>query len=129
MRLASQRVSRALLLFCAIALSVGGVMHAFAFRSASVTAANSTLPHFFVGAFKALWLSDSASSLMFAVLFGSVAMRPSWVRRPPLLMLAVAPIGFAAIIFSTMGSFFAGYLMLLAGAAALLGAGLHQQSE
>jgi len=45
-----------------------------------------------------------------------------------LLAPAALRAGAAAIIFSTMGSLFAGYLLLLAGAAALLGAGLHQQS-
>jgi hypothetical protein len=129
MKFSSQSASRALLAFCALVLASGGAMHALAFRGASSIADQSALPAFFVGAFKGLWLSDSASSLIFALLFAFIAMHPGWVRRPLLWLLSVAPIIFAAVIFSTMGSFFAGYLMLLSGGAALLGAGLHQKSR
>jgi hypothetical protein len=129
MRWSSQSASRALISFSALVLGGGGVLHAVAFRSASMTADQSTLPAFFVGAFKGLWLCDSASSFILAVVFVSIAARPDWAGKPLLLLLASGPIAFAAIIFATMGNFFAGYLMLTAGAAVLLGAGLHQHSR
>jgi hypothetical protein len=42
------------------------------------------------------------------------------------VLLALAPLAFATAIFATMGNFFAGHLMLLAGTAALIGGALHR---
>jgi hypothetical protein len=46
--------------------------------------------------------------------------------RSLVVLLALAPLAFATAIFATMGNFFAGHLMLLAGTAALIGGALHR---
>jgi hypothetical protein len=44
------------------------------------------------------------------------------------VLLALAPLAYATAIFATMGNFFAGHLMLLAGIAALIGGALHRDA-
>jgi hypothetical protein len=106
----------------ALLLSLGGVMHAMAFQNASTIADLSTLPPFFASAFKGLWLTDSVSSITLGLIFALVAARPRWTAGPVRLSLALLPIALAVVIFATMGNFLAGYMMLVAGAAALGGA-------
>jgi hypothetical protein len=92
------------------------------FSNASKIADLSTLPPFFASAFKGLWLTDSVSSITLGLIFALVAARPQWTAGPVRLFLALLPIALAVVIFATMGNFFAGYMMLVAGAAALGGA-------
>jgi hypothetical protein len=51
---------------------------------------------------------------------------PGMASRSLVVLLALAPLAFATAIFATMGNFFAGHLMLLAGTAALVGGALHR---
>ena len=115
---------RLLLAFSSLCLAAGGAVHALAFPKAATMAEHSTLPAFFSAAFKGLWLSNSAASVAFALAFGSIAAFPGMASRSLVVLLALAPLAFATAIFATMGNFFAGHLMLLAGAAALIGGAL-----
>jgi hypothetical protein len=117
--------SRLLLVLSALDLAGGAVIHAMAFRKASVVAAHSTLPAFFTAAFKGLWLCDSITSLGLALALGAIAVSPTIAARPLVIILALPPLGFAVALFATMGNFFPGYLMLLAGAATLAGGLMH----
>jgi hypothetical protein len=117
---------RLLLAFSSLCLAFGGAVHALAFPKAAIVADHSTLPAFFSAAFKGLWLSDSITSVALALAFGSIAAFPRMASRSLVVLLALAPIAFATAIFATMGNFFAGHLMLLAGTAALIGGALHR---
>lgn len=117
--------SRLLLGMSALDLAGGAVIHAMAFRKAAVIADHSTLPAFFAAAFKGLWLCDSITSIGLALALGAIAVSPAIAARPLVIILALPPLGFAAALFATMGNFFPGYLMLLAGAATLAGGVIH----
>jgi hypothetical protein len=119
-------VARLLLAFSSLCLASGGVVHALAFPKAATVAEHSALPAFFSAAFNGLWLNDSVASVALALAFGSIAAFPGMASRSLVLLLALAPLAFATAIFATMGNFFAGHLMLLAGTAALIGGALHR---
>jgi hypothetical protein len=118
-------VARLLLALAALTLAAGGTAHAIAFRGAVRAVDGSALPAFFAGAFKGLWLSDSATLFAQALTFALIVARPGLAARPLILILALAPLASAAMIYMTMGRFFAGHLLLLASVAALLGGALH----
>src|SRR5271168_1463167 len=122
MKRAKSLISRLLLTVSAALLASGGVAHALAYAKASAIAEHSTLPRFFSAAFKGLWLSDALSSMVLALIFGLIALRPAMATRPLIMLMAASPIAVAVAIFCTMGNFYAGYLLLLSGTAALLGA-------
>jgi hypothetical protein len=117
--------SRILLALTSLCLAAGGAVHALAFSKAATVAEHSNLPLFFSAAFKGLWLSDSATSIALALASGSIAAYPRLVSRPIVMLFALGPLSSAIAIFTTMGSFFAGYVMLFAGVAALVGGALH----
>jgi hypothetical protein len=122
MRRGSKSASKWLLVLSATILAIGGSLHGLAYRKASTVADHSTLPPFFQGALKGLWLSDSLSSLTLALALASIAANPRLAATPLVLLLAFIPLAMAAVLFLTMGNFFAAYLMLVAGAAAALSA-------
>ena len=119
---------RLLLAFSSLCLAAGGAVHALAFPKAATMAEHSTLPAFLSAAFKGLWLSNSAASVALALAFGSIAAFPGIASRSLVVLLALAPLAFATAIFATMGNFFAGHLMLLAGTLALIGGAIHHCS-
>lgn len=128
MSVAVRLAPRLLLVFTALCLAGGACVHALAYPKAARIAEHSALPAFFTAAFKGLWLIDSAASLVLAVAFGLVAAFPSTASRSVVVILALAPLGFAMALFATMGNFFPAYLMLVAGAAALIGGALHHRA-
>jgi len=128
MSVAMRLAPRLLLAFTALCLAGGACVHALAYPKAARIAEHSALPAFFTAAFKGLWLIDSAASLVLAIAFGSVAAFPGTASRSVVVLLALAPLGFAIVLFSTMGNFFPAYLMLVAGAAALIGGVLHHRA-
>jgi hypothetical protein len=118
---------RFLLAFSSLCLAAGGVIHALAFPKASTVADHSTLPPLFLAAFKALWLFDSINSVAFALVFGSIAAFPGMASGSLVMLLACAPLAVAVAVFATMGNFVPGYVMLVAGTAALIGGGLRRK--
>jgi hypothetical protein len=121
-------VSRCLLAVSALLLAGGGLAHALAYARASTVAEHSTMPKFFAAAFRGLWLGDALSSLALALVFAAVSLLPRLASKPLIMLIAVGPIAVAIAIFVTMGNFYAGYLTMLAGLAALSGAVLHQNA-
>src|SRR5271168_3109065 len=128
MKRAKSLISRLLLTVSAALLASGGLAHALAYAKASTVAEHSTLPRFFIAAFKGLWLSDALSSIVLALIFGAIALRPTVATKPLIMLIAASPIAVAVAIFWTMGNFYAGYLLLLSGTAALLGAVLNEDA-
>jgi hypothetical protein len=117
----SNTVSRLSLAVSALILAAGGIVHGLHFTNASNVVAHSDLKPFFATAFNALWLADSATSIVMAIVFAALAAQPGWATRPLVAILALVPIASAIVIYATMGAFFAGHEMLAAGAAALVG--------
>ncbi len=115
---------RILLAFSALCLAAGGVVHAMSFPKAAAVAEHSTLPPAFTGAFKALWLGDSINCVVLALAFSAIAVFPAMASRWAVMLLACAPLAVAAGVFATMGNFPPGYVMVVAGVAALIGGAL-----
>lgn len=115
---------RFLLAFSALCLAAGAAVHTLAFPKAAAVADHSTLPPLFAAAFKGLWLFDSINSAAFALAFGAIAVFPAMASRGLVMLLACAPLAVAVGVFATMGNFPPGYVMLVAGGAALIGGAL-----
>jgi len=96
---------------------VGAFVHAGAFKHASAAFAESNLRAFFGNSSKALWLGDSTTLFITALLCGLVALRPSAATKPVVMLLAFIPAATAILIYVFLGSFFAGHLLLVSGAA------------
>ena len=114
--------ARLLLLVAAALLLIGGVVHAAAFGGAASVLSTVSLPRFYAASFKGLWLSDSATLISLAVLFGFIAVRPGSVTRWVLVLAAAIPGATAALVYTFVGLFLPVY-MLVAAAVAVLAAG------
>lgn len=112
--------SRSLLGLSSAVLAGGAVIHALALPKAAVIATHSTLPAFFVAAFKGLWACDSITSAGFALALGAIASFPTIATRSLVIILALPLFGFTAALFATMGNFFPTYLNLAAATATLV---------
>lgn len=117
--------SRALFAFSALCLAAGGCLHALGFSKASGVVSQSNLAALFAAAFRGLWLSNSATMLGLALVFGFIALRPHAATKPLTILLGLVPLACAVTIYSMMGSFFGGHVFALAGAAAILGGALN----
>ena len=115
--------ARVLLLVAAALLLIGGVLHAAAFGGAVSVLSAVSMPPFYSGSFKGLWLIDSATLVCLAILFGFIAVRPGSVTRWVLVLAALIPAATAALIYTFVGPFFPVY-MLAAATLAVLAAGV-----
>ncbi len=113
------RTPRVLLGLASLLSAAGGALHAAAFRKALTAIAASNLPRFYGGSSKGLWLSDSATLLILAAVFGLIAARPSTATRPVVMLVALIPAATAVLLYTFLGSFFAGHLLLVIAALAL----------
>ncbi len=111
---------RWLLAGSSLIMALGGPLHAAAFRKAAEVLAAASLPPFYVGSFKALWLADSATLLTLAIVFGFIAASPALASRSVVMLLALIPAATAILIYLFVGGFFAAHLLLAAGAAAFI---------
>jgi hypothetical protein len=112
---------RVVLTLAALFLAVGAVMHASAFNKIVSALADSNLVPFAANSLKVLWLADSATSLLLAAVFGLIAARPSAATRPVIVLLALIPAATAGLIYTFIGGFVGGHIMLAAAVAALIG--------
>ena len=116
------RTPRILLALSALLSAVGGAIHAAAFRKALAALDASDIPKFYAGSSKGLWLADSATLFILAALFALIAARPSTARRPLVILIALIPAATAILLYTFLGNFFAGHLLLaIAGLAFLAG--------
>ena len=112
------RTPRVLLATSSFLSALGGAMHALAFRKALVAINSSDLARFYAGSSKALWLADSATLFILTAIFALVAARPSTATRPLLIMVALIPTATAILLYTFLGNFFAGHLLLAIAALA-----------
>ncbi len=115
------RTPRLLLAFASLLSALGGAIHAAAFRKAQTVITASDLPRFYGGSSKGLWLADSATLFILALIFVLVAARPSTASRSLLMLVALIPAATAVMLYAFLGSFFAGHLLLAIAALAFLG--------
>lgn len=103
---------RFLLFFSSLLSAVGGAIHAAAFRKALAAIDASNLPHFYAASSKGLWLTDSATLFILAAVFGTIAARPTMATRPVVLLVALIPAATAILLYTFLGNFPAGHLLL-----------------
>ena len=121
--------SRILIGQSAAVLLAAGAIHAAAFPAAAPIIDQATLPSSLRQAYKALWLVDSTNLTTLALLYAFVAFRPSAMSREAVLLSALAPLAGAILLYSYMGNFFAGHLMLVSWALATVGAMLRDRAR
>jgi hypothetical protein len=95
-------------------LALGGLMHARAFNKAAVAVASSNLPAFYANSLKALWLVDSATLFVLALLFGLIVARPVLAAGAVITLLALVPAATAALLYAFMGMFLPAHILLAA---------------
>ena len=114
--------SRILFAVSALILAFGAYVHTSAFGKVSAAVAKSDLPEFFGKGFKVLWLQDSALQIIFAIVFGVLAIRPIAAPKWVVMMLALLLLRTVLLVYSIIGNFIAGHLFLAAALAATFGA-------
>lgn len=98
----------------------GALIHAAAFPTAAQRLDTTELSPAMISASKALWLADSTNLLVLGAIFAFLALRPRLASGSLLMLLGLAPLASAALLYWFMGAFFAGHLMLLTAALVLL---------
>ncbi len=116
------RLSRSLLTLAAIILAFGACVHASAFGQILFAVAASNLTPFAANSLKVLWLGDSATCAVLAILFGFIAARPAAATNFVIVLLALIPAMTAVLIYHFIGSFIGGHILLAAAVAAIAGA-------
>jgi len=115
-----RRTPRLLLALSSVISALGCAIHAAAFRKALVAIDGSNLAHFYGGSSKGLWLADSATLFILAVIFGLIAARPSVASRPLVILVALIPAATGILIYTFLGSFVAGHMLLAIAALAIV---------
>lgn len=114
------RTPRFLLAASSLLAAVGGAAHAAPFNHALAAIAAANLRPFYSNSFKALWLGDSTTLFILAAVFALTAARPSVATRHVVLLLALIPAAVAVLIYTFLGGFFAGHLLLTIAALAFI---------
>jgi hypothetical protein len=113
--------ARVLLTIASFFSAAGGAMHALAFRKTATVIAASNLPHFYAGSANALWLADSATLLILAIIFGLLAARPSTAVGQLVMWVALVPAATAVMMYTFLGNFFPEYILLAIAALSFIG--------
>ena len=112
-------LSRCLLWIAAALLFLGAFLHTSAFPRVLSAVASSNLPSFFGQSLKGLWLIDSMTLLILAVVFGLLAAKPALASGLVLALIALIPVGTAVLLYIFMGLFPAAHLLMVAGGLAV----------
>jgi hypothetical protein len=112
---------RAFFITAALVLATGAVMHASAFQEIQEALFVSNLTPFAANSLKVLWLADSATCLLIAVFFGSLAVNSSGASHFAAIVVALIPAATAVMIYIFIGSFVGGHLLLAASLSAIAG--------
>src|SRR5216684_4779853 len=125
----NSRTSRLVLALSAFVFTIGGLLHAWAFRGAKAAIGRANLPSIYARDFKALWLADSTTLLTVAAFFVVAALRPAASSKTLLLLVSVIPAATAVLIYVFVGNFYAGHLLLGAAAAGALAAAIPRKRD
>jgi hypothetical protein len=116
--------SRLLLGLAALVMLVGGAFHGLVFPRAVAMINASNLSGHGAAIYKGLWLNDAAVVMLIGLIYLVLASRPALATKAVLILLAALPLAGALSIYSTVGNFLPGHLLLasaiMAGAAALV---------
>jgi len=114
------RVPRILLLIAAVLSTAGAVFHlAASFNTFTIVTA-SGMPPFYSNSFKVLWLADSATMAILAVVCVSMALRMEMASRLLLALLALFPVSTAVLLYTFLGNFPAGHILMAIGVLMML---------
>ena len=116
------RAPRFLLIFAAVLSIAGAALHAAAFGKALPIIAASGLPPFYSGSFKGLWLADSATLTVLGAICLVIVARLQMATRWLLILLAFIPLATAVLLYTFLGNFLAGHLLLAIAALVILAA-------
>ena len=114
--------SRVLLGLCSLVLALGAFAHARAFPRASRAIASANIAAMYGNDFRALWLADSTTLFTVAILCALVAIRPAATSKSLLTLIALIPAATAVFIYTFVGNFYAGHLLLGAAVACAVAA-------
>jgi hypothetical protein len=117
----TKRLQRFLLGFTALLLTVGGLMHATAFKKTLSVLGDGNLPPFYTESFKVLWLSDSTTLIAVGIIFAFIAARPSVATRSVIVLLALVPAAISVLLYIFMGNFFPAHILAVASVCAVCG--------
>jgi hypothetical protein len=115
------KLARLLYGFAATVMASGGLLHALAWPKADSILTHSALPPFYAAACRGLWLADCAGSLILALVFAQLAVRPA-ASRWLVVALSLMPLSTAVAILATVGPFYPAWLLLAASCGGLLAA-------
>jgi hypothetical protein len=121
-QMTTMRAPRFLLVFAAVLSIAGAALHAAAFSKALPIIAASGLPPFYSSSFKGLWLADSATLTVLAAICMVITARLQMATRWLLILLAFIPLATAILLYTFLGNFFAGHLLLAIAALVILAA-------
>ncbi len=104
---------RILLAVSSALLLLGSLAHARAFKKAVAAVSASNLPHFYGQALQGLWLIDSATLLILAIIFGIATARPRSISWLVMILLALIPAATAAFLYYFIGMFIPAHALAL----------------
>jgi len=114
------RFARILLTLSAAILALGGLMHVRAYGKAAEAVAASNVPAFYGSSLKALWLIDSATLIVLAVVFALIAARPILTAGVVIVLLALIPAATAAMLYCFIGMFLPAHALMASAILAAL---------
>jgi hypothetical protein len=117
----TKALPRYLLAGSATLLLIGGIVHALALKKAMSAIASSNLQDFYAGALKSLWLIDSATLVILAIVFGVITVRPVLASGLVVALLALLPGATAALLYAFIGTFVPAHFLLTAAILAFCG--------
>ena len=116
----TNRLPRILLAASAAILVLGSFMHTAAFNKVVAVVDSSNLPIFYGSSLKALWLIDSATMIVLAVVFTLIAIRPVMARGLAVVLLALVPAATSALLYIFIGMFIPAHMLLASAVMAFL---------
>ncbi len=115
------QLARAFLGIAAALLLLGVALHTSAFPKVQAAVGASNLAPFFGLSLQGLWLIDSITLSILALVFAAAAFRPSLASGALVALLALMPLGTSITLYLFLGSAFpAAHLLLVVGLLALV---------
>lgn len=115
---------RLLLALAALIMLLGGAFHGFVYAKAVAMIDASNLSGRSAAIYKGLWLNDAAVVMLVGLIYLVLAYKPALAMRPMLALLSALPLAGALSIYSTVGDFLPGHLLLASAMLAALAASI-----
>lgn len=115
-------VGRALCAASALGLAAGAIIHAKAYPGTVPAIDAAALTPFLAGAFKALWLADSAYLIALAAIQAMLTLRPGAASAGLYVLLGAIPLGVSLVMAAFLGAFPPAFMLGLCGLATIAAA-------